>query len=178
MKVFFYLLFFFNPFFKSAFDIQDQGFYKGGSLKWMITAGPGCSGVKTSVRLRKRSNVSEVNFIWVYISMHPPTTHIFDPIMMISPERVCATSCTTCNTGNPSLTHLNPISGEGSSGPYIFPNTVIIYVQMYTCTDTSREERETFTVWPNAMEITIPTVYSWRDLIPVPGNVPWYYLIY
>lgn len=78
--------------------------------------------------------------------MHPPVTHISDPIAIIGIERLCASSCTTYNTGNPSLTRLNSIFGEGSGGPYLFPNSVIIYVQMYTCTHTCRERRETFTV--------------------------------
>lgn len=66
--------------------------------------------------------------------MHPPTIHISDPIIIIGTEKACASSCMTYNTGNPSLAHLNSIFGQGSGGPCLFPNSVVIYVQMYTCT--------------------------------------------
>lgn len=99
----------------------------------MITAGPGPSGVETSVRLRK-DKIEQRLILNEYIPMHPPTTHISDLIIIIGTERACASSCMTYNTGNPSLTHLNSIFGEGSGGPYLFPSSVIKYVQVYKCT--------------------------------------------
>lgn len=73
-----------------------------------------------------------------------PMTHISDPISIIGAERVYPRPCTTYHTGNPSLAHLNSISGEGLGGPYSFPTSAITYVQKYTCTQMCGERRETF----------------------------------